>query len=247
MRCSVIVSTFNRFDYLAELFNSIVVNQPDEVIVIEAGDVGALHKIYELIRNYDIKFRVYHFPGCSLGESRNKAAELAVGDLIFFSDDDDIWLPNKIETCIKSLGNDSVLVHDYYEFINNSEIKPGKIKYLNIKYLDYLLNFWSNNLGGGSSIVCRRHVVLSVKFNEGLRSCEDIDWLLRLTFANINIVRDNSRLVYYRVHNCRMTSNRVKNIKFELYLVVHWLKLSVTLFLGSLFKIARIILRWIYR
>lgn len=106
---SVIIPSYNRFKYVINAVKSIQ-NQTYntiEIIVINdcsqekeyyshkwSDDVNVIH-----LKNNSKKMFGY---GC-VGHVRNKGIEKAKGKYVAFCDDDDYWLPNKLEIQIKGL------------------------------------------------------------------------------------------------------------------------------------------------
>ncbi len=101
MKVTVALCTYNGEKYLIEQLDSIF-NQTcaiDEVIIC---DDGSTDKTIEIITQYQIHYpSIIHLVknGENLGYAKNfeKALSLATGDMIFLSDQDDKWLPNKVE------------------------------------------------------------------------------------------------------------------------------------------------------
>ena len=110
-RVSVIITTYNRFKYLLNTINS-VKNQTYlniEIIVVNDKSTEKEYYDYDWVSN-NIKIihlkknskKVYGF-ACPGGYQRNFGIEKATGKYIAFCDDDDIWLPNKLELQIKAM------------------------------------------------------------------------------------------------------------------------------------------------
>ena len=105
---SVVITTYNRFEQCQYAITS-VINQtytPTEIIVIEdnsdSGIKDWLKKKYPNIKYQRNKENV------GLAASRNVGVKIACSDWVAFLDDDDIWLPNRLEEqvkVIKSLSN----------------------------------------------------------------------------------------------------------------------------------------------
>jgi len=104
-KISVALCTYNGGLYLREQLESILKQtlSPDEVIVCDDFSTDATIKILEEFKRKSfISIKVYYNKE-NLGVSKNfeKAISLCSGDIIFLSDQDDIWLPNKIEKICK--------------------------------------------------------------------------------------------------------------------------------------------------
>jgi len=110
MKISVVIPTYNRFEYLLNLINT-VKNQTYknyEIIVVNDCSTQKEYYTYDWEEN---NIKIIHMKenskstfgyGC-VGYIRNKGVELAKGDYIAFCDDDDIWFHNKLELQVKAL------------------------------------------------------------------------------------------------------------------------------------------------
>lgn len=108
MKASIIITTYNRPVFLERAIASVLGQKTDfqfEVIIIDDNGLGSdLQKKTESIipKNLNITY----FPlkinsGACI--ARNRGAELATGEFLFFLDDDDEFLPNKLHEQITFL------------------------------------------------------------------------------------------------------------------------------------------------
>lgn len=101
MKTSVVMTVYNGERYLEKQLGSILqqTHMPDQIIIADDGSTDSSMKIIQKIQNQwpQIEWCVYKNP-CNLGWQKNfmKAFEHAVGDIIFCSDQDDIWPADKI-------------------------------------------------------------------------------------------------------------------------------------------------------
>lgn len=98
---SVATCTYNGGKYLREQLNSIIkqTHLPDEFVVCDDGSTDSTLQILdEFKKNTTFQVRIYHNKK-RLGYTKNfeKAINLCKGDIIVLSDQDDVWLPHKIE------------------------------------------------------------------------------------------------------------------------------------------------------
>lgn len=103
IKASIIITTYNRPKFLKRAINSCLVQETSinyEIIVVDDNGKGnELQKETEqLVKS--ISYSVVYVPletnsGACI--ARNKGVEIAKGELIFFLDDDDEFLPNKVE------------------------------------------------------------------------------------------------------------------------------------------------------
>lgn len=97
MTISAIIPTKNRFSDVIVCIESILQQTllPDEIIVIDASDLTELEEILErkFSKNPIIKY-IHSSPGLTL--QRNVGVSVAIGDIIFFFDDDVVLEPEFI-------------------------------------------------------------------------------------------------------------------------------------------------------
>lgn len=119
---SVGMATYNGAKYLREQLDSICSQLllPDELVVCDDGSSDATKKI---LRDFEqvspFKFRLYE-NNSNLGYSHNfgKVIDLCSCDLIFLSDQDDIWHPTKI----LQMADSAIRNPRYLLFLNDAEI-----------------------------------------------------------------------------------------------------------------------------
>jgi glycosyltransferase involved in cell wall biosynthesis len=104
MKISVALCTYNGKKFLREQLNSIL-NQThtvNEVIICDDNSSDGTISIIESFQNQypDIIYLHQNIPGLGTIKNFEKAISLTTGDLIFLSDQDDIWLPEKVSKTI---------------------------------------------------------------------------------------------------------------------------------------------------
>ena len=122
MKISIAMATYNGGSFLHEQLSSFLVQTtlPDELIVC---DDGSSDETIEILKDFshEAPFEVHiHKNRTNLGSSMNfgKALSLCRGDIIFLSDQDDVWFPEKIEKVVQVFNaNKETLV-----VINDAEI-----------------------------------------------------------------------------------------------------------------------------
>jgi len=101
MKISVIIATYHGEKYIAEQLMSLFHQTlaPDEILIgDDSGDEKTIDEIDRVRNAYSGDLRIIRNPSRLgiIGNYRNLAQQ-AVGDLIYFCDQDDVWLPQKIE------------------------------------------------------------------------------------------------------------------------------------------------------
>lgn len=109
---SVIINVYNGAATLREAMNSVLVQTfADWELVI--WDDGSTDGSAAIVAEYrDSRIRYFFSPEqVSLGQARNEAIKLARGAWIAFLDQDDIWLPQKLEKQVALIADDVGLVY----------------------------------------------------------------------------------------------------------------------------------------
>lgn len=97
---SVAMCTYNGSAFLQEQLDSIAAQTrlPDELVICDDGSSDSTVDIVERFA-HGVSFRVQLFRNPqNLGSTRNfeQAMRLCTGDLIALSDQDDVWMPEKL-------------------------------------------------------------------------------------------------------------------------------------------------------
>lgn len=120
---SVAMATYNGEKYIKEQLESILcqLNDNDEIII---SDDGSTDNTIDIINSFEDK-RIKVFSGPKNGVKKNfeNAITNCKGKYIFLSDQDDIWMNNKIKVILKLLNEKkySCVVHDCVVFNSDDE------------------------------------------------------------------------------------------------------------------------------
>ena len=119
MKICITLATYNGEKYLAQMLDSLVAQtRPADVII--AVDDGSKDSTCEILERYKdklpleiTKFEKNRGHRASFSTALENASELlADDDLIFLADQDDIWLPNKLELMSQKIGDSSMIFGD---------------------------------------------------------------------------------------------------------------------------------------
>ena len=244
---TVIIPSLGRINFLNELLKSIYKQTlpPNEIIILLDNN-NSCKEGAKFINKKDI-CNIIFCDTLNLSQKRNYGALISKSKYLFFSDDDDIWDPQKAELTIQSLKNSQVVCHEYSKFgalCQKPKFLMGKKKKF-IKLI-YLL-FGANIFGGGSAIATSKEIVLAIPFNEEYIFCEDYDWWIKILLAEIKIEYLPISLVKYRVHSKNMTSNHLKILNYNFKIFYKIIYKSLILFLTSFIVILRSLLSFLIK
>ena len=97
---SVCIATYNGAEYLREQVESILsqLEEEDEIVV---SDDSSTDTTIEILQSFgDRRIKIFKNPAKGFVRNFENALRQAQGDFIFLSDQDDVWLPNKVAVCM---------------------------------------------------------------------------------------------------------------------------------------------------
>ncbi|MBD1379731.1 glycosyltransferase family 2 protein [Metabacillus arenae] len=120
MKVSIVITTYNRKEELAELIETISLQTylPFEIIIVNDGGerVESLASYY-----HDLPINIIHLDeNVKHVNARNIGVRQATGDFIMLSDDDDFFTPGHIERMVKAIA-DADLVYSDVEIVTFRE------------------------------------------------------------------------------------------------------------------------------
>ena len=130
---SVCVATHNGEKYIKQQLESILsqLSQDDEVVISDDGSTDDTLSIINEINDSRIIVYQYQQPSKTkhsheyVCRNFENALKHAKGDYIFLSDQDDEWMPNKVEVCMKDLEDHDMVLHEFMHIDENENvIKP---------------------------------------------------------------------------------------------------------------------------
>ena len=179
---TVVIPTFNRCDLLLRALASVYQQslQPKQVIVVDDGSTDgtgvAVKKRYPQVE-------YLWQPNRGVSSARNSGIGIATQPWIALLDNDDEWLPGKLESQFRRLGQDPELKVCHCEEIwirNGRRVNQGK-RHAKSEG-DLFLECLPLCAMSPSSVLIHRSVFDQIGlFDEQLPACEDYDLWLRIT------------------------------------------------------------------
>ncbi|WP_396186009.1 glycosyltransferase family 2 protein [Flavobacterium sp.] len=222
---SIIIPTYNRTYFLDLTIQSVLSQtyQHTEIIVIDDGTPNDKNEILckksEKVQYIKIK------NSGGPARPRNMGIHKAKGKYIAFVDDDDLWLPTKLEKQVAILENnlDFGLVHSCCEVIDENGIKKNEIigrpGSQDVKHGDVSMRMMGNWTLMMSTPLISKKVLDAVGFyNEIMPAAgEDTEFWTRCSFAT-NFYYIDEPLAQYRVHSQNISSRKENYRKLPFYL-----------------------------
>lgn len=222
---SIIIPTYNRAHFLRLTLESIA-NQTYQNFEVFVVDDGSPNDEAQLVcENFEKVQYIKIENSGGPAKPRNFGIQKSKGKYLAFVDDDDIWLPTKLEKQVTILdqNKDFGLVHGCCEVINNEGILQGKIVGRpgkpEVKHGDVKMRMIGNWTVMMPTSFVRKEVVDKVGyFNEEMPAAgEDVEFWTRCSFETKFYYLDNP-MVYYRIHNENISSQTKEYINLPLYL-----------------------------
>lgn len=207
---SLAMPTYNGGKYLREQLDSIYSQTllPDEVIVV---DDCSTDDTIQILEEYRIKYGLKYFRNDhNLGYNKNfeRAITLCSGDYIALADQDDIWLPSKIERCYNVLKNCDVEIPSLVSCFCSTNIRILELKQRTEKGV---IGSWKHNLSKYISQGCtlmfnKKLLDYIIPFHSDIMYDAYIGYVASLLGNRFYI---GEELMYYRIHaNNSFATNR---------------------------------------
>lgn len=110
---SVCVATYNGGKYIKEQLQSILcqLDDTDEVIISDDGSKDETVKMINSLNDRRVKI-IINASRHGVVPNFENALRYSSGDIIFFSDQDDVWDDHKVERCVEELKDVDLVVHN---------------------------------------------------------------------------------------------------------------------------------------
>ena len=232
---SVIITTYNRSEFLEEAILS-VVNQSYTNIEILVIDDGSIENYAKVICNKYKKCNFFFKENGGLSSARNFGINEAKGDYIAFLDDDDFWRDDKLKKQVDALNSfkDIDCIHSSAAVVNENGDKTGEIIGASVNKVHKRSGnvFW-DALGvwvvkSPTPLIRRKIFTKDLMFDKDIKIGEDVDFYQRMFYYH-KVLYINEPLAYYREYNNkeRLSLQREKYIGLEKKIYNNFVKMGV--------------------
>ncbi|MEO8235014.1 MAG: glycosyltransferase [Flavobacterium sp.] len=216
MKISVALCTYNGEQFIKEQIDSIL-NQTLSVHEIIICDDRSSDNTIEILEQYSVLnpeiFKIF-INETNLRSVKNfeKAITLCTGDVIFLSDQDDIWSLNKVEDYINYFDKNSkidVLASNGYCINEKSEVEekyaiwdvPQFLSEKKVVFKYYELITEVGNIATGASMAFRKKILPEIIPFPIVKDFHHDEWIAIISSNKGAFELLNEKYFYYRIHN----------------------------------------------
>jgi len=194
------------------------------IVIIDGPDHGTFRALEEL---KDARMTVLMLDENVGGaEARNTGVQIARGEWVAFLDDDDFWVPEKLEKQISL----AMMLRAPYPVISATVLVPGqdvdrtlprRLFKTGEDVGEYLFRRHGFAYGDGmlqtSTLLTKRELLLKIPFTAGLKRHQDWDWLLRVTqYPGVAVAMHPDALTVMRMEGVGESLSRSSDWEFSL-------------------------------
>lgn len=207
MKISVALAAYNGGEYIAEQLTSILscLGEGDEVIVSDDCPEGSTMAAVLPFIESDGRVRYFEGPGKGVIANFESALRRCTGDIIFLSDQDDVWLPGKVERVMREFESGAELVlHDASVTDRHLNITERSYFALHGSNASYIRNIVKNSFVGCCMAFTREVMLESLPFPKGIPMH---DWWIALVAIKKRrrVTLINEPLILWRRHSDNVT------------------------------------------
>lgn len=186
---SVVIPTANRPRLVTRAIGSVLQQtfREFEIVVVMDGENPQIRQALQHVDDPRLHLHVLD-PSCRAGAARNIGVKQARAPWVALLDDDDEWLPQKLEVQLATaqasrLSNPIISCRLIARTEEKDFIWPRRVPEQNEPFCEYLFcrrsPFWGEGLVQTSTILTTKKLLQQIPFSEDLNCHQDLDWLLR--------------------------------------------------------------------
>ena len=228
MSITVCLAAYRGERYIREQILSALpqLGKSDTLLVSDDEPGGETERIVRGIAAEDSRVRYLYGPGKGVVRNFESLLTQAEGDVLFLCDQDDVWMPNKVEAVMRELDSGADLVlHDAVVADACLRTTSPSFFALHRSRPGFLRNFLRNNYMGCCMAFRRSVAKKALPFPDGIPMHDQ--WI-GLTAEKYGCVRFLPQpLIIYRQHGGNVTGGRTsaaQKIRWRVSLLRAWIK-----------------------
>lgn len=226
---SVCLATYNGANYILEQLHSIlpILSDRDEIVISDDNSTDNTLSLISSINDPRIKIFTNNL---GKGYTRNfeNAIKHSKGDFIFLSDQDDVWMNNKVALMIEALQNSDLVISD--ALICDSFLEPTLGSHFQIHGTKGgFLNNWLKTRYIGACMAFRRQMLSKLlPFPKNSKLCAHDYWIANVGELFYRVTLIETPLIYYRRYGSNASNGGQKSnnplshkMKVRIYTLYH--------------------------
>ncbi|HLY55731.1 MAG TPA: glycosyltransferase [Stellaceae bacterium] len=212
---TICITHYQRPHYLTNLINAIKAQTyPNiEIVLVDDGskDIASARALAALERRKRARFliTIERIENSYLGAARNAGARLAKGEFLKFQDDDNLPLPEEVETLVRAAQQTKADVVTCFSYQFRGSSPPSAPDYKDIQYFPLgpseVLGYLRNEFGDANALVRTATFRALGGFTEDYGiGCEDYELFARVVCGGGTLVCVPEPLFFYRVSDDSM-------------------------------------------
>lgn len=218
--------SYNGEKFIGDQLKSMIdqIRPPDEIIICDDGSTdNTIGIIRSIVNSTTVPVSVIQNKN-NLGVTKNfeQAVSITTGDIIFLSDQDDVWFKDKINTMIEPFVNDKDVIMSYHDaHIVDKDLKSKGFSifddrsYLKLGQQRKIENIIEDVGTKGSTMAFRSTIKNEIlPFGDLILWSHDY-WISTIAHSIGKVIPINKPLMYYRIHENNVSGN-IKNPNFNI-------------------------------
>ena len=202
-RVSVIIPAYHHAAFIGEAIDSVLAQTYRDFEIVVVND-GSPDETEEVLRPYIESGKIRYLWQANQGAAaaRNRGVEVAEGELLAFLDDDDQWLPDKLEWQVACLEESDALMVAGTSLLQGASNKPRWRSRSQAYDVLTLADFFKGNPVGspGQALIRKADLVRAGGFDVAIWGADDLDLWMRLSQRG-EIRRYRRPCLLYRQHH----------------------------------------------
>jgi len=217
---SVVIPVYNGEQFIAECLES-VYNQtyrPLEIIIV---DDGSNDNSIDVMNQIPIEKKIIQQKNGDVSRARNVGVNNATGEFVAFMDQDDIWLPQKVEQQVQIFRqnlNVDLVFTDLIKLFPNGKQHHAKDKHKIALFLtdeNLFATLSRKNVLMPSAVMIRKSSFIAAgSFDESFKTCGDYELWLRMAALGMKFRYVPEPLILYRYHE-KCSSKQTKTMFYD--------------------------------
>ena len=203
---SVVMASYNGQSFVVQQLRSISdqLSESDEIIVVDDRSTDATVALVSSLQIPNLKV-ISNETNQGVVASFARGADLATGDVIFFSDQDDVWLPNKVSIVLQDLQDFDLVCHNA-TIVDENLSKINSQSYFEIRSSSAGItkNFFKNSYVG-CCMAMTRELYENCKYGLLSAPMHDVHFGIMSEILGYRINFNSSELILWRRHGSNVT------------------------------------------